>query len=145
MARQKSYGGIIEHEKRGEISAEIMRMKIEGEGFRKIAETLKSKFSINVSHTVIGQYYNDELGGKNVEALKAGQVDKEGEILKPVDVDEDRLNELIKKWGNSSNGTGKIYAYLLAMAEANVIAYSRGEDRLRIELLNCLKTAKGLL
>ncbi len=149
----KLYGGLKDHPRQEEIDKHIIEKKMSSIGYRKIAESLLTKFKLKVSHTLISKYYKDCLGGAVLDMAKEKAEQALIESLpEPVEeninrtpsIDIDRLNELTDKYKDIDGEIGGIYAYALALCEGNIKAHIEGVDRLRIEYVKYLRDVRAV-
>mgnify|MGYP000701454191 CR=1 FL=1 len=140
----KNYGGILDHEKRGEIDSLIIELKLNNIGLRVINNELKSRYGIDTSHTTLASYYKEKLRGDELDKFKEEkekQMEQVDGTSKPY-INEEVLSKLMDKHGTTEKG--KMYANILALASSNLEAFKDGKERIKLELMKYLKDMEAI-
>ena len=152
----KTYCGLLELENstRKEINELIISLKMSKKGYRAIATEIEAIYKFKISHTMLATYYKDFIsspsldkiidgGSSNSEKINAKEL--ELSEVEAVDIDVNLLSRLISEHEGSCEELGNIYAYAVALCDANIKAHVRGEQRLKVEYVKYLKDVKALL
>lgn len=133
--KNKTYGGIIGHEKQSQIDTFIWEKKV-NESFRTIADGLKKEFKLSISYVTVSSYYKDVLGGTDeAETI-------EGDEAKPY-LDTVLLEKILDQ--HPKDEIHQIYGNILALCASNIEAFKEGKERLKPEYVRYLKDIRAII